>query len=153
MLSQNIMVQPSPTIQPEARKRSSRFAVWLAAIALAFQALLPGGFMLGAKPSDGSITITLCTASGNITAIMDQNGQIRETHTQKDTPTEEDAQKHGVCIFAGHGAAFDLPSPAPTAPIVFGRYRPSDFSAAAYVAPGLGLAAPPPPQTGPPRQA
>lgn len=147
------MVQTSPSIQPEARRRSSRFAVWLAAIALAFQALLPGGFMLDTKPGDGSITITLCTASGNITAIMDQDGQIRETHTQKDMPTEGNAQKHGVCIFAGHGAAFDLPSPAPIAPIVFAPYRPSDFSAAAYVAPGLGLAAPPPPKTGPPRQA
>lgn len=113
----------------------------LIALALMLRVLIPAGFM----PATGQgVAIMLCTGMGATTVWVDANGDI---HKQK---PPADGQKDQPCAFAGFGAAFDLPGFAgnPIAPA---------FSTAALapaisvvVAIGQGLAAPPPPSTGPP---
>nr|WP_206377020.1 DUF2946 family protein [Sphingomonas sp. G-3-2-10] len=113
----------------------------LIALALLMRVLVPGGWMPAAA-ADG-FAITLCTGTGMETAWIDAEGGIH-----KDKPSgEAGADQH--CAFAGMGmamlggdasAALAAPAPAqvelPARPL--------------QAAIGQGLAAPPPPATGPP---
>ena len=108
--------------------------------ALLLRLLVPAGYM----PVEGrGFAVTLCTGMGRVEAWMDASGHI---HKQK----PDDAKGEQPCIFAGHAAALDLPpmpaaaeAPMAAAQIMAGLPRWT-------VAVGQGLAAPPPPATGPP---
>src|SRR3546814_9896108 len=87
--------------------------------------------------------ITLCTGMGAVTAWVDKDG-----HTHKEKPAQESTGH--PCTFSGFSAALDLPDlgaavvaprPVQTALLI---------TRIAEVAIGRGLAAPPPPPTGPP---
>lgn len=116
----------------------------MALLAIAMKVLVPGGYMLDASPRDGALTLVLCTAEGLVTIPVAD--QAPAGHNDKD-PAEP---QHDPCVFAGHGVyapAVATSDPVPT------PWRPLGalVSTAAYaVAPGRGLAAPPPPATGPP---
>jgi hypothetical protein len=109
----------------------------LALLALAINVLVPQGFMVGAGQAGPAIEI--CTGAGPlvVTPTSDQHG-----HKTGGTHGE-------ACAFAGHGVASappilaviarpEIPASAPNAPRL------------ADLAPGRGLAAPPPPSRGPP---
>jgi hypothetical protein len=113
------------------------WAVGLALLALVLQGLTPPGFMMARAA--GGATIAICTGHGAAT-LADLGG-----HPAKQAPSRPDAP----CAFAGHGLAaapplatlIAAPIAAPATPVVVARLD---------LAPGRGLAAPPPPSQGPP---
>jgi hypothetical protein len=118
-----------------------RWAVCLALLALFLQSVAPSGFMVARE--DGRATIAICTGHGAAQSLADLTG-----HPAKAPKSKPDAP----CAFAGHGAAAATPIATPIAvPIT----RPSAALVVARfdLAPGRGLAAPPPPPQGPPQLA
>jgi hypothetical protein len=78
--------------------------------------------------------------------MMDQAMPMKGMHHGKHMPGDHD---HDCGFGAAVGGAADLPTlilPAMLAPVAL----PIDFLSQMLVRPGLGLAAPPPPKTGPP---
>ena len=116
----------------------------LLALALALRVLVPAGWM----PAEGQgLAITLCSGSGAQTAWVDADGKIH-----KHGPAQGSMADH-PCAFAGMGAPMlggDVPAP----PLAILAPRDAIVSLAqAPAAIGQGLAAPPPPATGPPATA
>jgi hypothetical protein len=111
--------------------------MWGALVALALLVLVPPGFMVA---SDGPARITICTGHGAVESSLDLSGKSAPAnHGKADAP----------CAFAGHAAPL---ARAPAAPIVTAAWtlvRASAALPASQIAPGRGLAAPPP-ATGPP---
>ena len=115
-----------------------RCAVALALLALFLQSLAPPGYMLARE--DGRAIIAICTGHGAAYSTADNAG-----HPAKQPQSKHDAP----CAFAGHGVAASPPLAAlipgriaaPTATLSLARFD---------LAPGRGLAAPPPPSQGPP---
>jgi hypothetical protein len=115
-------------------------ALGLLALALMFRVLIPVGWM----PTTGSgFAITLCTGMGAVTAWVDKDGR-----THKEKPAQEPTGH--PCTFSGFSATLDLPDLG----AAFVAPRPVEtallITRIAEVAIGRGLAAPPPPPTGPP---
>ncbi|MHA3840281.1 hypothetical protein ACX0GZ_03545 [Sphingomonas aestuarii] len=116
-----------------------RVALALVACALLLRIAVPGGWM----PSDQGRWIELCTGDGMVTAFVDANNRLHRSD-----PGEAHAAKQH-CAFAGLTAPFDPPlgiDPEPLATTTEPTFALARFS----VAIGQGLAAPPPPSTGPP---
>lgn len=109
--------------------------------ALAARAALPAGWM----PSNagGQPTIMLCTGEGLVTAWIDAQGNLR-----KDAPEKAPAADQ-PCAFAATTLAAlpDAIGPQGAAPEAIDDATEFPF---ATVSIGQGLAAPPPPSTGPP---
>jgi hypothetical protein len=112
------------------------FGLSLAFAVLLLRVLVPAGWMVSATPGD-AFEIVICTADGAVTMTGDL--------TDEDTPKDS---KSGECLFSAVSAAAvpAVACPAPTPPVVAGAV--AVFAAA--LVPGRGLAAPPPPATGPP---
>lgn len=118
-----------------------KLALIFVALALFLRVMIPAGFM----PTTGKgLAITLCTSMSSTPAWIDEHGQV---HKGKSSQGE---QVQHPCVFAGFGATLDIPSiaglliPSVTATtILIG-------ASATSVTIGRGLAAPPPPSTGPP---
>jgi hypothetical protein len=135
-----------PASQPKSKP--SRFIALMVLLALAIGSLFPSGYMLGAKA--GGFEVTLCTQGGNVTAYLLADGTL--VPNGPDAP-DQNHQSDGPCDFAFHSGS------------VFAHFAPSAQSLPAFdvvrsplltkhkIAPGRGLAAPPPPKTGPPSQA
>ena len=127
----------------------------LVVMALAIRALVPAGWMVmpdagGVRlmPCSGSGPVELAPAPGHATRIAAGMAGMAGMghHDDGETPP---AHADHPCAFAGIGLASDLPAIALTEPpaAAVDRDRPG---IALAVAIGHGLAAPPPPQTGPP---
>lgn len=104
----------------------------MALVAMLVRAALPDGTMLA--NNDGQMVITIC---GGSTVTLDLGKGGHGKHSQQNTP----------CPYAA--AAHAASPPVQTAAIAL----PTAFVVAETVSeirPGLGLAAPPPPATGPP---
>lgn len=135
----------SPSSWPRRAARNPVF--WLAAfLALGLQLLFPAGFMAAEPGQARGLPIVICTAQGQTIADWDALSAPDGGH--KKAPPKSMAG----CPFAGHAVAADPPAPA-------ALVRPVVFDAAPapsrpyLVAPGRGLAAPPPPAIGPPLSA
>ena len=118
-----------------------KVALAFVAFALLIRVLVPAGFM----PETGKgFSITLCTGMGAMPAWVDEHGQI---HKGKQAP---DKQVEHPCAFGAFGAALDLPGVA--GGLILPFFLPAALASALgdVVAIGHGLAAPPPPSTGPP---
>ncbi|MEN3950946.1 DUF2946 family protein [Iodidimonas sp. SYSU 1G8] len=123
-----------------------RVFVALSLLALAVRFAIPAGTMMQAPLEAGGLpTLVICTSTG--TAIIDAGkygvpGEGSQNHT--------DGLKAGDhCVFAAMAAT--APPPAPSVidrPLSFSATAPS--WASVLQRPGRGLAAPPPPATGPP---
>ena len=138
------------------------FAAWLVAFALAVRLLVPAGYM----PMAGRAGLEICagqTADMPAMAAMDHGdampGMAGMHHTAPAHAMGPHAMDHGKAMPGDHdhdcgfaaavGGAGDLPVlilPALLAPVAL----PVAFVQQMLVRPGLGLAAPPPPKTGPP---
>lgn len=116
----------------------------LAALAIALRVLLPAGFMLQSTDS-GLAGLVICTGQGAMTLAAD--GTL-----QSDTQDKEVADKDT------HPCAFSAAVVGFTAPLAIGialalpLSNPVTAPRLMTQRPGLGLAAPPPPTTGPPIQ-
>jgi len=128
------------------RSASRSGAMLLASLALLVKALLPSGLMLDAdRAQQGLSPIVLCTGHGAISTLADvDHGDVKKHPVQKSDP-----KGARVCAFAALSAAFAEPLTAPAQVGVLSGFLenpPARRVASHYVA----LAAPPPPQTGPP---
>ena len=111
----------------------------LAMLALVLQICVPGGFMVSRE--GGAPALVVCTGHGALITVADNHG----------APAKAPAGDHGVCAFAGHGAAtFDAPVAVPA--VITIAFTAAPTNAPADPTPGRGLAAPPPPSQGPPLQ-
>ncbi|MBO9710436.1 MAG: hypothetical protein J7521_19720 [Caulobacter sp.] len=118
----------------------SRGLLALALIALALRVLTPDGFMLHAA-QDSLPRFVICTGQGPLIV-----SEPDASTTDKPTPAPRKAEH---CVSAG------LPTPLPPPTVGFAPTEPLPVpevptSPLAHQRPGLGLAAPPPPKTGPP---
>ncbi|WP_238475461.1 DUF2946 family protein [Sphingomonas cavernae] len=118
-------------------------ALWIVACALLLRILVPAGWMPSTS-ADGAMRITLCTGQGMVEAWVGKDGTLQDKAPQKSEPKTDQP-----CSFAGLGIALDAaPAIALDAPIFF--VAAAAIALPAAVAIGRGLAAPPPPATGPP---
>lgn len=130
-----------PTLLARARRPGGPARAWLGlvlALALALKLLVPQGWM----PGPGGRLI-LCPSAGPTTAMtgMHHGGDKAPAHGA-DHP----------CAFAGLGLAAAPPPPL-AAIVAPATHVPPALAPARAVTVGRGLAAPPPPATGPPRLA
>ena len=116
----------------------NRIALTLLGLVLAMRVLVPAGWMPSEK---GGFAITVCTGSAMESAWVDSEGKVH-----KQAPAQGgDSQ----CAFAGLGAPMlgsDIPAPA----MLAARADVAPAPSLALASIGQGLAAPPPPATGPP---
>lgn len=112
----------------------------LAVLALLVRAGVPAGWM----PSfaGGAVAISVCSGEGRATMWLDKSGQIH-----KSDPAQSDLGESECAFAAGAGAVDVALATAPRPAALVDATRVLVTSSAT---PGRGLAAPPPPQTGPP---
>ena len=127
------------------------FAAWLVAFALAVRLLVPAGFMPMARKAG----LEICAGqNADMPAMASMPGMNMMHHAApmqgmdhgQAMPGDHD---HDCGFAAAIGGAADLPTlilPAMLAPVAL----PVAFVRQMIMRPGLGLAAPPPPKTGPP---
>lgn len=119
----------------------------IALIAVLLRALVPSGFML-AEAETGSgryLTLELCDSHGGAPKVVDlETGKIMDAPV-KGQPSE----KQPPCVFCASIVA--MASPEPIVELVkFVVVHGVDFVENRDLHPGRGIAAPPPPSTGPP---
>ena len=108
----------------------------LAALALLMQLLVPQGFMVRADAADPGLVI--CTGHGAF-VVADRRHPVKAPKPGGDAP----------CGFAAHGATAPQP-PVVVATLSFVAAPQAALLRLRDLAPGRGLAAPPPPSHGPP---
>lgn len=121
-----------------------RTAFVLTALALLLRILVPAGFMPSSNAGQG-YAIALCSDMSGMSGWVDLNGKLH-----KGAKPSEETTNHQPCVFSGFATALTLPDiigPATPAPIAVAAFFGSSLGRAAI---GQGLAAPPPPPTGPP---
>ena len=116
-----------------------RFFVALAVLAFMLQVLVPPGFMVSGGASHA---VVICTGHGPLTASIDDHGRPAKS---------PDNKSNHACPFAGHGGTPLSLSPQSVERIVVARHLAEGPGPVADLAPGRGLAAPPPPSHGPPQ--
>ena len=120
--------------------RPSRWLLGLALMLLLLRAVVPAGWM---PAQERGQWITICSGAGVSMAWIGADGKIDKEHA----PAKSEKSSH--CAFSGLGTpvdlavdAFSLPLP-PFAAVIVPMLT-------TLVTVGQGLAAPPPPKTGPP---
>ena len=119
----------------------TRGLVLFALLAFTVRLLVPFGFMPHAD--EGGYRITLCTGEGMVSAWVDADGKL---HQGEKDPSQRGDQK---CAFSALAGAPAMPDHAVVDFVPAGA-EPISFAEQGQVAVGRGLAAPPPPSTGPP---
>lgn len=120
----------------------------IALLAVLVRAILPDGFML-AHADTGSgryLTVKMCDGHNAPVQVIDL-----DTGKQIDVsklPGKQE-ERHAPCVFAAAMAALAAPD-ALVEPVVFQRVQDVRFTLVRDLRPGRGIAAPPPPSTGPP---
>ena len=121
-------------------------AAMLVACALMVRILVPSGFML-APSASGFPTVIACPGQGPMPSMAMPAMAGHDMHHKGGDQHDRNADH--PCAFAAAGAAVDLAAAVhPVAPATVAAFSPPLFHA--FARPGLGLAAPPPPKTGPP---
>jgi hypothetical protein len=114
----------------------------LLALVLFARLIVPAGFM---PAEQNGPTFVLCTGEGTITGWIGADGTV---HKEQD---KQKTNRDAPCAFAGIGASLLGTAPV-IAMIAITVALPLADGLAASATVGRGLAAPPPPQTGPPPQ-
>ncbi len=126
---------------------SRAFTALLLAVVLCGKLLVPSGWM--PVSTQGGLTIMLCSGDGPAEAWVDDAGKLHQGHKPGDGPKSSDHDGKDPCPYGALTAPVDTPAAvalaarlAPTAPVIQPLTK--------AIAVGHGLAAPPPPSTGPP---
>lgn len=119
-----------------------RIAPLLVALALIARMLVPAGYM---PSTEGVPGLVICTGQGAMTLPV--AAIPMEHHAPGDG---HDHQGDHGCPFAPMAAAADLADAAPAPLLPFTTTDARFVALRTATRPGLGLAAPPPPKTGPP---
>lgn len=126
--------------------------LFLAGLALFLKILIPPGYMAAPPKPDGpAFALMLCTAEGMVSLDPAASGASQQAGSDDTAPSDEDGARHSPCVFAGHGLNGPVPLPHSGERLVFTHSADQISLATTQVAPGRGLAAPPPPATGPPQ--
>ena len=121
-------------------KPALRPAALLAILAILLRASIPGGFMLSAAKAGGMPDLVICTAQGLMTIAGDHApGSDDDSGKQQDTSCAFTA----VASVTITPTLLSIATPIYAEAVVVQRAIPDQR-------PGRGLAAPPPPTTGPP---
>ncbi|AAK25461.1 DUF2946 family protein [Caulobacter vibrioides] len=120
----------------------------LALLAVVLKVMIPAGFMPSAESRNGlPFALVLCTGDG--AKVVQPGDTLDARHGEKGD--QSDKAGHDVpCPFAAQGAAAPPPTVVATIAIDLVAYAAPVIPPARTLAPGRGLAAPPPPATGPP---
>lgn len=125
-------------------RRPHLLAAALIALALLLRLAVPAGWM----PSGESVSIMPCPGVAAAAMPMAMHGDHAMAGKAGDPHQHDDGQNH-ECPFAPNAAALDLVrAPTPAAPVAIADAIALPSVTAVGI--GRGLAAPPPPQTGPP---
>jgi hypothetical protein len=121
----------------------------IALLAMLVRAIVPAGYMLAtAETAHGRyLTVTVCEAHGNAAQVLDlKTGRLVDPSS---VPTKHPEKvEHAPCVFAM--AAPIAPPVVSDEPFVFARAYIAPRAPPRDIRPGEGIAAPPPPSTGPP---
>lgn len=126
-----------------------RMGLVLVALAMLVRVVVPAGYMAAATESGGP-AIVICTGEGALEVVVDADGAASKAPLGQDgQPHKSDPKTDHPCAFAGAATPLGAPVLAlAAAPLL--AYAPAVPVLPAHQRPGLGLAAPPPPTTGPP---
>lgn len=113
----------------------------LLSFALFAKALIPSGWM---PSGERAFEISVCTGAETHSLWLDKYGKLH-----KQDPSDKEGEKDGSCPYAAMVFSADLHAATPIAG-GFALAFPGVTAPLAEVSIGHGLAAPPPPQTGPP---
>ncbi len=122
--------------------RQPNLMLALVALTLVLRVIVPGGFM-PTTDADGMVRIAMCSGTGPQTAWLDKSGQV---HKEAPGKNQHDPQPCGFGALAQGADVPDAARVAELAPSGAEEPVPARFT----VTIGRGLAAPPPPSTGPP---
>ncbi|OYW28256.1 MAG: hypothetical protein B7Z44_09065 [Caulobacter sp. 12-67-6] len=145
---------PVSDAMPGLSKRGVRapaFAVLLACVAIALRVLIPQGYMVAASPQAGSFPIVLCTSQGARTINSEAAGYGAQRPSDAPVEHPDDQKSDPSCAFSVFNAGVAAEAPL-LAVMVDWRWARRPIPVAPQTTPGRGLAAPPPPSTGPPLQ-
>lgn len=131
--------------------RAPALALVLACLAIVLRVIVPQGYMVAPTAQSGSFPIVLCTPQGAQTVEVDSEGRIVRSSSK--APADHPGNQKGdhPCAFAGFGGAFAAQAPMLVAAAGW-RWVHQTLVLEPQTTPGRGLAAPPPPPTGPPLQ-
>ena len=119
----------------------------IALLAMLVRAVVPAGYMLAQADTGQGRFLTVEMCEGHAVRVIDL-----DTGKQADPSNlpgkADDKSKNAPCVFAST-ASVATPL-AVTEPVEFVATQDVDFGADLNVRPGRGIAAPPPPSTGPP---
>ena len=119
----------------------------LAVLALALKVLVPAGFMAAPKTNGLPFAVVLCTGEGPM--VVEPGGALHKAGKPGEAPGEKSAHD-APCAFAGHGAGALATGLLASEPAGYAAWRAEPAARPTDLAPGRGLAAPPPPTRGPP---
>jgi hypothetical protein len=114
----------------------------MVALAMALRLTVLPGYMIAAQP--GALTVVMCTAQG----VTSQTIALDSSETTSGKSRSDHPGKTDICPFATAGVALAaIDSPVAIAGLPTVEHAPLPIGAGLI---GQGLAAPPPPPTGPP---
>ncbi len=125
----------------------------IALLAVLVRAVVPAGYMLATAetPEGRYLTVMLCEGHEGPQQVIDLDTGLPVDPSVLDTRDDgrEPASDAPPCVFAG---AAHLAQPVDAGePVEFAASEQVVFAAVRDVRPGRGIAAPPPPSTGPPQ--
>lgn len=130
-------------------RRMGRGLGAIALLAVLVRAIIPAGYMLAHAdtPSGRYLVVEMCDGHGRAKQVVDLD--TGETIDLAKLPKKiTDDPNKSPCVFAGAVAMAQPVSGAE--PVEFRLVQQVDFAAVRDLRPGRGIAAPPPPSTGPP---
>ncbi|MDP3494401.1 MAG: hypothetical protein Q8R82_14920 [Hyphomonadaceae bacterium] len=120
----------------------------IALLAMLVRAIIPAGYMLAEADTGAGryLTVEMCDGHAKAQVIdLDTGELIDVSKLPKNAKSESETSP---CVFAG-ATAIELPV-ATAKPVEFRVAHQVDFVVVRDLRPGRGIAAPPPPSTGPP---
>lgn len=131
--------------------RASAFALVLVCMAMAMRVLIPQGYMVAPNSLSGSFPIVLCTSQGPQTVNLGETDPV--VRSPSDVPADDSGgqPREHPCAFSGLGGDLAVEVQMIVALADWDWVRQSILFET-RATPGRGLAAPPPPSTGPPPQ-
>jgi hypothetical protein len=117
----------------------------IALLAMLVRAIVPAGYMLAQADSGRFLTVEMCEGHAAKVISLDTGKPVDPSQLPGKA---DDKSKSAPCVFASTGS---VATPVAIAePVEFLATQNVEFGASLSIRPGRGIAAPPPPSTGPP---
>lgn len=132
----------------QLQHRYRAIAAMIVLCAIAARLIVPSGFMLGGATANGLPVIEICSGTGAMSIAAPVDAALPDGQAPADGQHDHGGNDH-PCAFAAASAAVDLVAIIHPLPISV-AVAAAPLAMLSFARPGLGLAAPPPPKTGPP---